>query len=84
MANRYCRQQQYKQSMEQNAQKPRSRGKMEELFYFVVLLLQDELCRDEFFGQYPKLFLETFRKIGRSIEAYHVTHFINFATSFFQ
>ena len=26
--------------MEQNAQKPRSQGKMEELFYFVVLLLQ--------------------------------------------
>ena len=26
--------------MEQNAQKNRSRGKMKELFYFVVLLLQ--------------------------------------------
>ena len=35
-------------------------------------------------GSTPELFLETFRKIGRSIEAHHVTHFINFATSFFQ
>lgn len=71
--------------MEQNAQKPRSRGQDGRIVLFCGSFVAGAgLCRDEFFGQYPELFLETFRKIGRSIEAYHVTHFINFAISFFQ
>ena len=55
MANRYCRQQQYKQSMDKTLKNPVS-GQDGRIVLFVVLLLQDELCRDEFFGQYPKLF----------------------------